>query len=37
MLEQYGFFLLLFIVLLFPGPISAFISFFLRLFFGLTI
>ncbi len=37
MLEQYGFFLLLFIVLLFPGPISAFISYFLRLFFGLTI
>lgn len=37
MLEQYGFFLLLFIVLLFPGPISAFISFFLRLFFGLTV
>lgn len=37
MLEQYGFFLLLFIVLLVPGPIGAFISTVLRFFFGLTV
>lgn len=37
MLEQYGFFLLLFIIFLVPGPISTFISFFLRSFFSLTL
>lgn len=36
-LERYGFFLLLFIILLVPGPVSSFISAFLRFFFGLTI
>ncbi|MFZ1626369.1 MAG: site-2 protease family protein [Candidatus Moraniibacteriota bacterium] len=36
-LEQYGFFVLLFIIFLFPAPISAFISFFLNLFFGLIL
>lgn len=37
MLEQYGFFILLFVIFLVPGPISAFISFFLHFFFGLTV
>ncbi|MFA9262047.1 MAG: site-2 protease family protein [Undibacterium sp.] len=36
-LEQYGFFALLFIIFLFPAPISAFMSFFLNLFFGLVL
>lgn len=37
MLEQYGFFFLLFLVLFFPGPIGAFINFFLGLFLGVTL
>lgn len=36
-LEQYGFFLLLFIIFVFSGPVSAFISVFLRFFFGLAL
>ena len=36
-LEQYGFFVLLFIIFFFPEPIRAFISFFLNIFFGLTV
>lgn len=36
-LEQYGFFALLFIIILFPAPISLFMSFFLNLFFSLVI
>ncbi len=37
MLEQYGFFFLLFLVFLVPGPISAFIGTVLRFFLGLTV
>ncbi|MEP7162161.1 MAG: site-2 protease family protein [Candidatus Moraniibacteriota bacterium] len=37
LLEQYGFFLLLFLIFVLSGPVSAFISFFLRLFFGFTL
>lgn len=36
-LEQYGFFLLLFIIFVFSAPLSAFISTFLRFFFSLTL
>lgn len=36
-LEQYGFFALIFIIFLFPAPISAFMTFFLNLFFGLIL
>lgn len=36
-LEQYGFYLLLFMVFLFPQPVSAFVSLVLRFFFGLTL
>jgi Zn-dependent protease len=35
--EQYGFFVLLFIIFLFSGPVSAFISTFLRFFFHLAL
>lgn len=37
MLEQYGFFFLLFIVLFFSAPIGAFINLFLGLFLGITL
>lgn len=37
LLDQYGFFLLLLLIFVFSGPLSAFISFFLRLFFGFTV
>lgn len=36
-LEQYGFFILLFIILVFSGPVSVFISTFLRFFFNLAL
>ncbi|MFZ1654549.1 MAG: site-2 protease family protein [Candidatus Moraniibacteriota bacterium] len=36
-LEQYGFFLLLIVIFVFSGPVSTFISAFLRFFFNLTV
>lgn len=36
-LERYGFFLLLILIFVFSAPLSAFISFFLQLFFGFTV